>query len=398
MNAHYQNFKSGGGDCHFIILTKGKKQFVIMVDCGEFNEAIKKYINNTCKKYINLLIVTHIDRDHIGGVTEMLKKYKEDKNFIVERIWFNSYQATINSQSSALPSEDWEVINRLKPELTNLSKIFKGVVSSDQSMVLSDVLLTEKYEKEWKERSITSNNPNIDLGEWGRIKIISPSLERLNDLDIEYAKWFYEKLFHKLDKKEKYKGGETVFEVLIQYSEHIKKHASISQAISHYDFNWETIEKESRSNYTSDKSNTNGASIAFAWEYENNRILMLGDAWAEEVERGLINSYPTGPYPLIFDMIKVSHHGSPSNTSESLLNLIDSKEWYITGYTNRSNDKYATISRIICAPYRSSSVQERHFHFNCDTEEAIKKVIESDETLKTKYKFTADNNTHYEIR
>lgn len=44
---------------------------------------------------IDLLIVTHIDNDHIGGVIELLKENgsnKDSKIIEIKNIWHNSYR------------------------------------------------------------------------------------------------------------------------------------------------------------------------------------------------------------------------------------------------------------------------------------------------------------------
>ena len=87
MKTTFKTFQSNVGDCIFLLLSEKKKQFSIMVDCGLYEPAIKQYVNETLKGVIDLLIVTHIDDDHIKGVTQMLSG-----NVKVNRIIFNSYQ------------------------------------------------------------------------------------------------------------------------------------------------------------------------------------------------------------------------------------------------------------------------------------------------------------------
>lgn len=94
MKVHYHNIPTRNGDCHFIVLQDLKEQYVIMVDCGEFNTKVKQYVENACKKHIDILVFTHIDAVHISGVIKMLDKYKDDDDFQVENILFNSYQSS----------------------------------------------------------------------------------------------------------------------------------------------------------------------------------------------------------------------------------------------------------------------------------------------------------------
>ena len=47
---------------------------MIMIDCGKYTEEIKKYVEEELGKHINLLVVTHIDNDHVDGVIEMIEQ------------------------------------------------------------------------------------------------------------------------------------------------------------------------------------------------------------------------------------------------------------------------------------------------------------------------------------
>ena len=123
---------------------------------------------------------------------------------------------------------------------------------------------------------------------------------------------------------------------------------------------------------------------------------MLGDAWADEVTRGLLKAFSKGRYPLLFDFVKVSHHASAANTTSTLLDHIDSKDWFISGYTNSKKEHLKTVSRIILQPFISNRVNMRNLHFNCKTDD-YKTLSEADEALKNSLHFSTDNQTDYEI-
>ena len=67
----------------------------------------------------------------------------------------------------------------------------------------------------------------------------------------------------------------------------------------------------------------NAASIAFILRCDNLSILMLGDSYPQNVERYLREEKGySEENPLVVDFVKVSHHGSRNNTSNSLLDII----------------------------------------------------------------------------
>ena len=396
MQLLYHNIPVDNGDCHFIRLIDGEDQYVIMVDCGSFNNPVQIYIESECRKHIDILVVTHIDDDHIKGVITMLNKYKDDDAFQIDRIWFNSYQSTGTEETRKLTHEETEVILRLKSDLKHKLKPYTGEISTNQSMTLAETILSvPKYEKAWNLRAITTSTPVQRLGRWGKISFVSPSPERLKDLMKDYAKWIYEHLYRKLGANEKYEGSENIFEILVRYAD-VNKHILSEGQVSAAETLTEYLLREKSKPSRLDDSPTNGSSIAFVWKKGRHRILMLGDAWADEVTRGLLKAYSKGRYPLLFDFVKVSHHASAANTTSTLLDHIESKDWFISGYTNSKKEHLKTVSRIILQPFISNRVNMRNLHFNCKTDD-YKTLSEADEALKNSLHFSVDNQTDYEF-
>lgn len=85
--------------------------------------------------------------------------------------------------------------------------------------------------------------------------------------------------------------------------------------------------------YKSDKSLTNRASISFLFEYENKRVLFLGDANIDDVEECIVDLKIVGH----IDYVKLSHHGSPYNINKVFLDSIDCNKFIIS--TKKCIDK-----------------------------------------------------------
>lgn len=81
------------GDSILIEYGKTESQYVL-IDGGvyynfeELVQAIKQVAPEL--KRLELLVITHIDTDHIDGILTILNK--EDIPFIVKDIWFNGFQ------------------------------------------------------------------------------------------------------------------------------------------------------------------------------------------------------------------------------------------------------------------------------------------------------------------
>jgi hypothetical protein len=118
--------------------------------------------------------------------------------------------------------------------------------------------------------------------------------------------------------------------------------------------------------YSRDSSAANGSSIAFIVEHSGGaRVLLGADAHGEVLAAGLRALRPGGSYPV--DLCKAPHHGSRGNVSPGLLSVLDCRHWLIsTDGARHSHPDRRAVARILdrCdAPelwfnYRSASNEE----------------------------------------
>jgi len=115
--------------------------------------------------------------------------------------------------------------------------------------------------------------------------------------------------------------------------------------------------------YAPDQSPANGSSIAVVITSAGVQVLFLGDAWAEDVVAKLRVGRPaTGP--ILFDAIKVSHHGSYHNTSPHLLATVDAPCFLIsTDGTRHGHPDFEVLAEIVDRP----AAFERRLIFNYET-------------------------------
>lgn len=115
--------------------------------------------------------------------------------------------------------------------------------------------------------------------------------------------------------------------------------------------------------FVADTSPTNGSSIAVIVRSGSKKALFLGDAWAIDIVeqmKGLQN----GTDPVIFDAIKVSHHGSLHNTNVELLSLIDAPIYLISSDGSRhGHPDFEVLAEIVDRP----ASFERKIYFNYET-------------------------------
>jgi beta-lactamase superfamily II metal-dependent hydrolase len=133
--------------------------------------------------------------------------------------------------------------------------------------------------------------------------------------------------------------------------------------------------------FKEDDTTTNGSSIAFILECNHLKILLLGDSHPSQIIAGLKRHYRNEEFPVTFDLIKISHHGSKNNTSSELLNYIDSENFVIS--TNGSSHNHPddeTIARIICR--KTDIIRKLYFNYSLKSNIPFK-----DAELQQKYNY-----------
>ena len=130
-----------------------------------------------------------------------------------------------------------------------------------------------------------------------------------------------------------------------------------------------------------DKAPVNGSSIAFVLEKKDMKVLLLGDSHPTQIIESLRQHYKEENFPIEFDVIKISHHGSQKNTSNELLEIINSKKYvFSTNGKGHNHPDKETIARIIAK--ETEYTKELYFTY---TLEVIKEF--KNEELQEKYNY-----------
>jgi len=249
---------------------------------------------------LDLVILTHIDDDHIDGFLKWFSK-AETAIHNIKEIWFNSgkiIKKFLNDTESQIESLKFK-------EETTLTSVRQGV---DFENYIRDKEI-------WIERVIKRG----DIINWNGIsfQILSPGKEKLEKLLKEWKKKVPESLLD-TSRKEDYKKT-------------LKK----------------LIEEDV---FEEDKDVYNGSSIAFILKNNNKNYLFLGDSHPSEIVIALKNIGYNKYNKLNVELFKLSHHGSQKNTSVELLNLVDTSKYVVStnGDLHNHPDK-STIARIIAS-------------------------------------------------
>ena len=227
-------------------------------------------------------------------------------------------------------------------------------ISARQGSSLAAMLLDGGYR--WNTgdgtRSINSTDSNVfQIRQGVRLHVIGPPAAQLEQL----RRWWIREL-----QRLGFAGGIGTNDAFDDAFEFLCARASVSVAPSEVSSRTNRCLEDS---YSPDTSVTNGSSISVIVEIGHCRMLFLGDGWAENIEAAL-RTLPHATFPMIFDVIKIAHHGSLHNTSPMLLKMIDSPAWLISSNGDRpTHPDLEVLKAIVDRPSRFL----RHLYFNYST-------------------------------
>ena len=314
---------------------------------------------------LDLVVCTHIDTDHIGGLLESfsLTGTPDKRGIEVDAVWHNSLR------SLPLPAVLLDTLHDRMVLEAIRRRGFQGVatspnlISARQGSSLATLL--QQYGYTWNSGDGTSciseGGSPLFLPNNVGVQVIGPKAARLEELrDL----WLRE--VRKLGYKGSSQPSDLVDDAYEMWCATLPL-PSVPQATP-------IVANSSRQLadvYTPDVSVSNGSSIALLIFTGNARLLFLGDAWAEDVVDSLKALQPTAA-PLIFDAIKVSHHGSLHNTSVGLLSIADSPCFLISSDGSRhGHPDFEVLAEVVDRP----APFKRHLFFNYET--AASRQLES---------------------
>lgn len=303
------------GDC---ILIKtydiDHNEFTILIDGGTaqtFRYSLKEELKNISR--INLLILTHIDSDHIAGLINFFKSSLID-NINIDEIWMNN------------------------PDLVEVNN--GELISVKQGDNFKKLILEKKSETKLSQISISDRLLNRSGIEF---TILSPTSAIVNEL---YERWESLRLLQ-------------------------NNKSNISSVKSAYTL---SLEESNKISFSPDKSINedifNSSSISFLLKCPDISLLLLADSRPEIIVQSLRDFGVNEKDPLIVDYVKVSHHGSLNNTSQELLGLIKSNNYLIStngGTADHKHPSRETISRIVYNSNRNDEVLNIFFNYTLNS-------------------------------
>ncbi len=397
MKVRFITLESGAGDCIFLLLNDDKdgSSYHLMVDCNVLTNEIKDFIKNDLNLRIDTLIVTHLDSDHIKGITKLMRE-PEFKDLQIGQILFNGFQPQTNNVKP-LDSKTKKKLEELAIFLPPIvDEVNHKTSAMDVACLTAELNKHPQWKAVWRKEPILAGN-SIKLGKWGCLRFLSPTQEVLDDL-LHEVKLEYASLLRMAPPKEAFENQDKYFELMLHLAE-LRMRPYIPKLIGGIILSEDSIKRYAKEDVNeSQVSLPNKASLAFFWESTTNpnkRILMMGDAISSQV---LSQLNKISMEDMWFEAIKVSHHGSKNNTSVAINAKVDSNHYFITGGRKGGGPHIETIGKIIMKPIQNKD-DYRELHYNHNYPFSIWNELKNGEakTLLNKYHLKLTTNNIYEF-
>jgi beta-lactamase superfamily II metal-dependent hydrolase len=282
------------GDCIFIEYGSAKKPYRMLIDAGpaptykDLRERILTIPEN--KRHFELFVITHVDADHIEGAVRLLQD--EKLKITYGDIWFNGYQH--------LQRKRKEVLGGLQGEYLS-SLILKRNLPWNQAFGGGSIVVPD-----------AGPLPVHELKGGMKLTLLSPTWETLEKMR---ARWKKE-----VEAAGLVPGRPKAKEVADKLASAKKLKPILGEEVVN-------VLKLGGSVFKQDTAPANGSSIAFLAECDNVRGIFSGDAYPNVLAASLrrLSKKPAGKIKL--DFFKIPHHGSGSNLSPDLVDMITCKQY-----------------------------------------------------------------------
>lgn len=260
-----------------------------------------------------LLVISHIDADHIEGAVPMLDEVP--LAFACEAVWFNGREQLRAADRRVHPGTA-RPLGALQAE-----KVSLGIGRAGW-----------KLNPNFGSRIVSTDSPEaaspIEFPGNLKITLVSPTDQRLVALIADWDKEL-ERARLRLD--------DSALEL-----------ATLGRRKP--DTGRPDVERLAAAAFDEDDTKANGSAIAFVAEYAGRRILCAADAHPGVLVQGLQRLGASERKPLKLDCLKVSHHGSKANTSPALLRLVDCTRFaFSTDGSRHGHPDAEAIARILAA-------------------------------------------------
>ena len=326
------------GDAIILELSKEDEDLIMVIDGGKssyYQEKLKPKLNDILttynKKAPDIVVCTHYDSDHIGGLIPLIEDYISD----IKEVWIHKTPNLINSyidksnhlleqKNKHLGDYEWSKFTRLFESSEHQLKqtLDENAISLIESLPqlkrIIDLIPASKLKQVYHKQK--------PLSDWQEIIVLGPTKNYYNSLFPSFKTF---ETFIKEEVNGMLLSSRATFRQL--------ELAGISAC--------DQLKEESETRLTS----TNKASIIIAIDKIGKRYLFTGDAGIESFKS--IPNYQEELKDLFF--LKVPHHASDNNLSKELIELMNPI------YAYSSGDKHQDDSILKCISLKNRNIETK---------------------------------------
>lgn len=278
------------GDCLWTSYGAGAAEHHLIVDGGpEKAKVLRAAVERKMEAdpgrglHIDLLVVTHIDDDHIGGVLDLLENVPS--GLTIGEVWFNAYRHLVPPDK--LGEEQAERLSELLDGL-----VARGTLKWNASFGGKAAVVAEG-----------GSLPRLCRQDGLVLTLLSPDQGQLVKL-----------------------AG--AWKEVVKEAEGTEAKDEPTDRLGRNDPWPPNIPALARARFYEDRKEANGSSIAFLLEYGKIRILFAADSFPGRILKSL--GRLTCSKPVKLDAYKLSHHGSKKNNSSDLLRSVSCSTYLIS--------------------------------------------------------------------
>lgn len=322
-----------------------RRQMLVDLGVAATGRAFRKIMEELPleQRYFDLLVVTHVDTDHINGILSALVEPKEGPldGLSFADVWFNGW--------THLTGESVPVFDRFAEEFADDARrhmlgttleSFGGNQGEQFSFWLRKQPWNVAFSGAAVVRDPQALGPTVDLEHGLRLTVLGPITDRLVALQDDWREAVKDALT---------KGNIEPSEITPELEEELETFGKAKPKKPKLDTP-EQLQALAATVSPGDRATANGSSIALLLEYGEVRMVLAGDAFAPDLVDALaLVPRPDGvDGPLPLTAFKLPHHGSKNNVSEALIRAVECRHWlFSTNGVKHYHPDAEAVARVI---------------------------------------------------
>lgn len=276
------------------------------------------------ERHFDLLVITHVDADHIGGVLTAVAEADEELDGLAfDDVWFNGWDHLHGRR----------VPQGIEP--------MGGAQGERLGFWLRGQPWNAAFDHWPVQRDPDADPVVVELHDNLRLTVLGPTPERLRKLIAAWEANVFDAIDKgKLDPDHVAPGLERMGAVP-DGIEAMGAWSGLPTLESLQD-----LEDLAATKSKHDRAAANGSSIALLLEYDGHAVLLAADAFADDLCDAIAALNRDGP--LVLDLCKLPHHGSRNNVHKALVEAVDCPAWlFSTDGTQFNHPDPEAVARVI---------------------------------------------------